>query len=324
MKKIAILAILLSLFVGMAGATIPTPTYNFGPASGFYNPGPIKSTYLSATSDASVGGDLTVTGALSATGGITSAGVFGETLRLPAPYQWVQGTGAANYAGLVRANTISSNGTIKGAGTATLNRAVSNTSLYVTTTSELIGNTKETGTFTAGTITSNGTIAGTTGVFTGMYNSGNSQIMGTAKVTGAATFASAAVNASDGLTVNSVIVPTEMAITIPEGNLTSKAIFTADAAWKVTAIREIHSVLGDAGNTYNIEKLTSGTAPGSGTNCMSSTGSISSTVNVPASPALSATPSDYTLAAGDSLGVKLSANHPGALLGVITVYLKRV
>jgi hypothetical protein len=284
MKTIVIIAFLLSLFIGMAGATIPTPVYNFGPASGFYNPGPIKATYLSATSDASVGGDLTVTGALTATGGVTSAGVFGETLRLPAPYQWIQGTGTANYAGLVRTNTISSNGTAKIGGTGTQNRVVSNTSLYVTTTSELIGNTKETGSLTAQT---------------------------------------AAINGSDGLTVNSVIVPTEIAITVNEGNLSSKAIFTADVAWKIKAIREVHSILGDAGNTYNIEKLTSGTAPGSGTNCMASTGSISSAANTPASPALSSTPADYTLAAGDSLGVKLSANHPGALVGVITVYLTR-
>lgn len=81
MKKIATLAILLILFVGFAGAvTIPVPTYNNGPQSGFKNPGTIEGSDILVDDDFQVGddaavlGDLAVTGALTIPAGTTSAG----------------------------------------------------------------------------------------------------------------------------------------------------------------------------------------------------------------------------------------------------------
>ena len=269
-----VLALLLFLIIGMAGATIPTPSYaNFGPYGGFSNPSVIEGKYLKSDSDAAVGGDLTVTGNL---------GVSGTEVNGGAISQYITTIGISN------TGVIANSGTFKNGGAATVN------TLAVNSTGTLTGVQTFTAAplFNAGFVLPTGQVGDTTSV--------------------------------DSLKEAGVIVPTEKAIIVDEGNLTTKAIFTADTGWKIKAIREIHSVLGDAGNTYNVEKLTSGTAPGSGTNCMASTGSISSTVNTPASPALSGTPADYTLAAGDSLGVKLSANHPGALRGAITIYLTRV
>ena len=66
-----ILALLLSLFVGMAGATNPTPTYNFGPQSGFINPGTIKMGYGTVDNDLTVAGNVAITGTLQA--GVTAS-----------------------------------------------------------------------------------------------------------------------------------------------------------------------------------------------------------------------------------------------------------
>jgi hypothetical protein len=289
MRAFGIIALLLFSLIGIVGATIPTPTYNFGPDSGFTNPGPIKAAYLTATSDALVSGDLTVSGSLGVTGTTVDAGIIN---------QYITTHGISN------TGVIYSTGNDKFRGTVAIDH------LIVNGTTATIGGMKNAGTTSVNHLLVNGTSA----------------VTGAEDVGGAFRALTAAVNTSDGLTVNSIIVPTEIAVTVMEGNLSTKAFFTADTAWKVTAIREVHSVVGPTNAVYNIESLTGTTAPGSGTKCMTTTGSLTSTINAVASPALSATPADYTLAAGDRLGIKLSGAGAtcGALLGVVTVYLERV
>jgi len=65
-KFIPYLAILLILFLGMAGATMPNPTYNFGPQSG------IKVQALEVVHDAQVKGNLYCNGTTVVNGAITS------------------------------------------------------------------------------------------------------------------------------------------------------------------------------------------------------------------------------------------------------------
>jgi hypothetical protein len=86
MKTIATLAILLILFVGFAGAvTIPVPTYNYGPQSGFKNPGTIEGSDILVDDDFQVGddaailGDLAVTGTLTGTASRIAVGSFIDT-----------------------------------------------------------------------------------------------------------------------------------------------------------------------------------------------------------------------------------------------------
>ena len=69
--RASILALVLFLFVGMAGATNPVPIYNFGPQSGIYVPGVVKTPYLTVDSDATIGGNVAITGTLQA--GVTAS-----------------------------------------------------------------------------------------------------------------------------------------------------------------------------------------------------------------------------------------------------------
>jgi len=88
MKKIATLAILLILFVGFAGATMPNPTYNFGPQSG------IKVQALEVANDAQVKGNLYCNGTTVVDGAITSDTTIGAGSDLTA----VAGSGVFNWA----------------------------------------------------------------------------------------------------------------------------------------------------------------------------------------------------------------------------------
>ena len=136
-----------------------------------------------------------------------------------------------------------------------------------------------------------------------------------------------AVTTADKLTVASVIVPTEVPIKVLiSATMVNQTIFTADAGWKITGIKEVHSVVGAARNQVYIEKLTSTTAPASGTTVQQNGGfDLTAGINAVQSAVLSATPGDYTLASGDRLGIVF---HGGAsmtgVVGDLTIYLKRV
>jgi len=100
--------------------------------------------------------------------------------------------------------------------------------------------------------------------------------------------------------------------------------FIAHKGCEVVAVRESHEAAGtDAGAvTLDIEKLPSGTAPGSGTAITSSGFNLKSTANTPVSKT-SIDLTSKTLDPGDRLALKLTGT-PTAVDGVtVTIYLKR-
>jgi hypothetical protein len=131
-----ILALLLILFVGFAGAVTLdyTPTFSFGPELGFTNPGTIQASDLYATDDlkvdddAAVAGDLVVTGTLQAgvtasdTGSIATdvtiaADKFLKCASGTGQFDWVLGSGI--FRTTTGTNTLSGNVVISGTKTFT-------------------------------------------------------------------------------------------------------------------------------------------------------------------------------------------------------------
>jgi len=104
---------------------------------------------------------------------------------------------------------------------------------------------------------------------------------------------------------------------------TTKNLFIADAAYLVTAIREVHGTASTSG-TLQIEKLTGTTAAGSGTNMMTGTVSLSATANTVVSGTLTATTATLTLAAGDRIGGVLAGTLTNLAGCVIVISLQRI
>lgn len=102
--------------------------------------------------------------------------------------------------------------------------------------------------------------------------------------------------------------------------------FVADAGYQVTAVRERHAVAGaDAGAvTLMLKKVASGTAKASGTDMLSAGINMKATADTNQLGALSATPANTRLAAGDSMGV-VPTGTLTSLDGVtLTVEMQRV
>jgi hypothetical protein len=130
-----------------------------------------------------------------------------------------------------------------------------------------------------------------------------------------------------GLSVNGVIVPTGLFVSYRlKASPGTEAFFIADGAYKVTAVREVHSTAGsDAGAvSVTVTKDTGTQAPGAGTALLTAALDAKATANTVQSGTLIATAATLTLAAGDRLSV-LFAGTLTALAGVVvTVSLKRV
>lgn len=82
-----------------------------------------------------------------------------------------------------------------------------------------------------------------------------------------------------------------------------KQFFIADRPYDVIGYSEVHRVAGsNAGAvTLNLEKLPSGTAPGSGSTLLFTAVSLKATANIPQFPVLTATKANLSLTKGDSL-----------------------
>lgn len=97
--------------------------------------------------------------------------------------------------------------------------------------------------------------------------------------------------------------------------------FTALRAWRVSAIRgRVTTSATVATPTFVVYKAPSGTAIGSGTALHTGTFDLVGVVNGNQTLALSSTPSDLTLAVGDSIGIALTG-APTTAAGVLTVEL---
>lgn len=81
--------------------------------------------------------------------------------------------------------------------------------------------------------------------------------------------------------------------------------WTAPVACIMTATKERHAVAGSDGSpvTLMVKKVPSGTAAGSGTDCLASGINLKGTADTNAAGTLHATPANYTFAAGDSLAI---------------------
>lgn len=106
-------------------------------------------------------------------------------------------------------------------------------------------------------------------------------------------------------------------------------VFVAPGGYQVVSVREIHAVAGGSGATINLERLVSGTAPGSGIAILTTAMPLNGTANTSQSTATSniiSTPgtSGTQLAAGDSLGFVLAGTLTGLANCTVQVGLARV
>lgn len=137
---------------------------------------------------------------------------------------------------------------------------------------------------------------------------------------------SAAITPADSLTVNSVIVPQTKTLSFPLNALNiavSSALFIADEAYQITAVRAAWGVA-SVSATFNIEKLTGTTAPGSGTALLQSVIDTSTTANTVNTGTLTGTIGSLQLAVGDRVGVKIAGTITSLVGGVLTITLKRI
>lgn len=138
----------------------------------------------------------------------------------------------------------------------------------------------------------------------------------------------ATVNAGDLVSV--VILPSlndRLILTFPTAATSvAQHIFIADKAYQVVSIKEIHSVVGGGAAAVRARKITDTSAPGavaSGTvkEITTATFDLTATINTTLTGTLSATPADYTMAAGDKLALNFTGTLTG-LVGVVVVELK--
>lgn len=133
-----------------------------------------------------------------------------------------------------------------------------------------------------------------------------------------------AVTTADKLTVGGVIIGVNHYISIPLFVTdVSKTVFVAPEALQVTAIRVAYGVVSLSG-ALTVEKLTSTTAPGSGTAMLTGTLDLTTTANTVLSGALTGTTSTLQLAAGNRIGVVLSGTLTGLIGANLTISLQRI
>lgn len=132
----------------------------------------------------------------------------------------------------------------------------------------------------------------------------------------------------DALTVGGIKAVTDLIITSELlAASVDKWVFTADRAYQVVAVREIHSVVGSTSAAVRPRKVTDTSAPGASAGAtvkeLCASMDLTATINTVVSPALSATASDLQLAAGDHIGLDFSGTLTG-LVGSLTIVLKAI
>jgi len=104
---------------------------------------------------------------------------------------------------------------------------------------------------------------------------------------------------------------------------TSQTLFLSDAAYLVTAVREIHGTASSSG-TLQVEKATGTQAIASGTNILTGTVSLAGTANTVLSGTLVATTSTLTLAAGNRLNAILGGTLTSLANASVTITMTRL
>lgn len=163
------------------------------------------------------------------------------------------------------------------------------------------------------------------------WSSGNLRIIDRSTGTVLCTFKDGGtldVNAADKLTINDVIVPQTIAVSVGpilNANIGDHIFFVADKAYEVTAVREVHSTAESAGTVgIQLERLQGTEAPTAGDQLLTANLDGTGTANTVQSGTLVGT-SAKQLAAGDRLAIEFTDDVPGELDGVVmTVFLKRI
>ena len=229
----------------------------------------------------------------------------------------------------------SGNTAIAGTLGVTGNLAVNTNKFNVTASS---GNTA-----VAGTLAATGDFSVGSNTFTVTASSGNTAVSGTLAVTGAQTFTGAtalnggatvataktlAVTDADAVTIGGVIAPQFSYLNftnIAAGNASGDFVFVAPRAIQVTAIKIVQRAQGGSGCVIDVEKLTSTTAPGSGTVLGTGSYNCNSTANNTVTTyTLTGTTGTLQLAAGDRLGVKLGGTLTSLAGATVTITYKAI
>lgn len=136
------------------------------------------------------------------------------------------------------------------------------------------------------------------------------------------------VTVAGSLTVGGKIVPQTFFITktIAAGAAAADfdGVIPLPVACKLVSVTMRYQVTSSAAETLMVNKVPSGTAKASGTNCLAAGMALNGTADTNIAGALHATPGNYTFAAGDGIG-EVASGTPTALDGVgITYQFERV
>lgn len=164
------------------------------------------------------------------------------------------------------------------------------------------------------TVISGGTLALESGAT--YTNAATSTFSGAVTFTGSTTTIDTsdtlAVTTADKLTVGGVIVPQYEEISVmvnPHASLTEQNLYTATEAVQVVAIRVVPDLVQGGALTGTVVKATGTATPANGTTPMHTANAIdfNATAHTVQSITLSATTADLQLAAGERIGLDLSA-----------------
>lgn len=101
----------------------------------------------------------------------------------------------------------------------------------------------------------------------------------------------------------------------------SAAVFVSDGYYRVRGVRETHATASTSG-TLQVEKLTSGTAPGSGVNQLTGTMDLAGTASTPIAGTVIEPPD--IINPGESVGLVFAGTLTNLVGCCVTVHLERV
>lgn len=128
-----------------------------------------------------------------------------------------------------------------------------------------------------------------------------------------------------GVVVTVTLIPTAASETAQcfwrvNGDIATQTFFQANRDMVITGVKAIYGTPFAAAVTIDVTKDTSTTAAGGGSSILAAAMAGDGTANTVISPALTATPANLTLNAGDRLALKPSATTTGALLCVMVSF----
>jgi len=136
----------------------------------------------------------------------------------------------------------------------------------------------------------------------------------------------AEINKLTGLTAGAFVVGQKFVVTYPQiaAADVAKTFFIAQAACKIVSGYERHVTVAGQAGVLTVEKLTSGTAPGAGSDLFTTGFDMVGTTNVPTTQT-AVTTAAGTLAAGDALCLKVQSGAATSYaLGTLSLVMQYV